>query len=169
VLPLTYCQVEDGERLFVAWRSCGVPAPRPLYNLPRLLASPDAPVIITEDEKKADLVPTLFVGYVGITSMGGARAAKKSDWGSLSSRNVVIWPDNDEAGRQHADDVAKLATKAGRWLCCNRRYTQGLARELGPCRPAAGRRGNRSIVRATAVSIVLGSTGLHFLWILSNG
>src|SRR5689334_24540003 len=96
VFPLTYCRVDDGERSYLAWRSCGLPAPRPLYNLPRLLASPDAPVIITEGEKKADLVPMLLRGYVGTTSMGGARAAKKSDWGSLAGRKVVIWPDNDE-------------------------------------------------------------------------
>src|SRR5205085_534852 len=100
VYPLTYCRVKDGERLYVAWRSCGVPAPRPLYNLPQLLASPDAPVIITEGERKADAVPGLFHGYVGTTSMGGARAAKKSDWESLAGRDLVIWPDHDEPGRQ---------------------------------------------------------------------
>jgi hypothetical protein len=52
VYPLTYCRVKNGERLYVAWRSCGVPAPRPLYNLPQLLASPNAPVIITEGERQ---------------------------------------------------------------------------------------------------------------------
>jgi putative DNA primase/helicase len=114
VLPLTYCRVEeDGERVYVAWRACGVPSPRPLYNLPRLLASADAPVIITEGEKKADVVDALFPGYIGITSMGGAHAAKKSDWVFLAGRNVVIWPDNDGPGREYAEDVAALATTAG--------------------------------------------------------
>ena len=92
---------------------CGVPAPRPLYNLPRLLASANAPVIITEGEKKADVVPTLFPGYVGTTSMGGAHAAEKSDWVSLAGRDTVVWPDNDEPGRQYAEDVAELVMRAG--------------------------------------------------------
>jgi putative DNA primase/helicase len=113
VLPLTYCRVEDGERRYLAWRSCGVPAPRPLYNLPQLLASPDAPVIITEGENKADAVPRLFSGYLGTTSMGGASAAKKSDWESLAGRDPVIWPDNDEPGQQYAQDVAALAVTEG--------------------------------------------------------
>jgi hypothetical protein len=78
-----------------------------------LLSSPDAPIIITEGEKKADAVPRLFPGYIGITSMGGAHAAKKSDWASLAGRISVIWPDSDEPGRSYAADVAALAMAAG--------------------------------------------------------
>jgi putative DNA primase/helicase len=74
VLPVTYCDLDEGKR---GWCANGIPAPRPLYGLPELLASPRAPVIVTEGEKKADVVPTLFPGYFGTTSMGGARAAKK--------------------------------------------------------------------------------------------
>ena len=55
----------------------------------------------------------LFHGYVGTTSMGGARAAKKSDWESLAGRDPVIWPDHDEPGRQYAEDVAALAMRGG--------------------------------------------------------
>src|SRR5712691_7490119 len=73
VLPISYCRI-SGESC--AWRARALPAPRPLYRLPELIANPDAPVIVTEGEKKADVVPSLFPGYLGTTSMGGAGAAK---------------------------------------------------------------------------------------------
>jgi hypothetical protein len=110
VLTITYCLV-GGERR--AWRSRALPAPRTLYRLPELIGDPAAPVIVTEGEKKADLVPSLFPGYVGTTLMGGAGAGKHSDWAPLAGRNLIVWPDHDEPGRRFADDVATLATAAG--------------------------------------------------------
>jgi putative DNA primase/helicase len=109
VLPIAYCQV--GERR--AWLACGLPPPRPLYNMPELLVTPAAPVIVTEGEKKAAAVPALFPGFLGTTSMGGAQAAKHSDWTPLAGRRVIVWPDNDEPGRRYAEDVARLATASG--------------------------------------------------------
>jgi Protein of unknown function (DUF3631) len=110
VLPIAYCRIA-GDRC--GWRARALPTPRPLYRLPELIADPAAPVIVTEGEKKADRVPTLFPGHVGTTSMGGAGAAKHSDWAPLAGRNVIVWPDNDEPGRRYAQDVAALATAAG--------------------------------------------------------
>jgi len=113
VLPITYCRIEQGNAERHAWRARALPAPRPLYRLPELIGAPEAPVIVTEGEKKADAVPSLFPGRVGTTSMGGARAAKGSDWSPLAGRKVIIWPDHDEPGRCYAADVAALATAAG--------------------------------------------------------
>jgi putative DNA primase/helicase len=110
VLPITYCRL-GGESC--AWRARALPAPRPLYRLPELIANPGAPVIVTEGEKKADLVPSLFPGHVGTTSMGGAGAARLSDWTPLAGRKVIPWRDHDEPGRRYAQDVAALATAAG--------------------------------------------------------
>lgn len=110
VLPITWCRI-GGE--CCAWRARALPAPRTLYRLPQLVADPAAPVIVTEGEKKADLAPSLFPGHVATTSMGGASAARQSDWSPLAGRKVIIWPDHDEPGRQYADDVAALATAAG--------------------------------------------------------
>jgi putative DNA primase/helicase len=112
VYPLTYCRVEESARRYQAWRSHAVPTPRPLYNLPELLALPQISVIVTEGEKKADAVSRLFPGHVGTTSMGGANAAKLSAWGPLAGRNVIIWPDNDDPGRRYAEEVAALAMAA---------------------------------------------------------
>jgi hypothetical protein len=112
-LPITYCLVQDlaGDRC--AWRPQGVPAPRPLFNLPALLAAPNAPVIVCEGEKKAEAAPRIFPGYLGTTSMGGAQAAKRSDWSPLANRDVTIWPDHDEPGRAFAENVAALVAEAG--------------------------------------------------------
>jgi putative DNA primase/helicase len=110
VLPIAYCRI-GGERC--AWRARSLPAPRTLYSLPELIANPAAPVIVTEGERKADLVPSLFPGYLGTTSMGGAGAAKHSDWTPLAGRKVIIWPDHDEPGQRYAHDVTGLATAAG--------------------------------------------------------
>ena len=110
VLPITCCRIGD-ERC--AWRARALPAPRPLYRVPELIADYCAPVVVTEGEKKADAVPALFPGHVGTTSMGGAGAAKLSDWTPLAGRSVIIWPDHDEPHRRYAYDVAALATAAG--------------------------------------------------------
>ena len=52
-MPLCYCDVvfKNGSS-GRAWRSIGFADPRPLFQLPEMLASPDAPVIVTEGEKK---------------------------------------------------------------------------------------------------------------------
>ena len=113
VFPLTYCHVQEGTRSYYAWRSRAVPKPRPLYRLPELLAQPKARVVVTEGEKKVDVVPRLLPGHVGTTSMGGAKAARQSDWGPLAGRDVVIWPDHDEPGRRYARDAADLALAVG--------------------------------------------------------
>jgi hypothetical protein len=113
VLPITYCRIGHARGDRHAWCACALPAPRPLYRLPELLTLGGSTVIITEGEKKADLVPGLFPGYCGTTSMGGANAAKHSDWGPLAGRNIIVWPDHDEPGTRYADDVAALAAAAG--------------------------------------------------------
>jgi hypothetical protein len=113
VLPITYCRIEQGSGQHQAWRARALMAPRWLYRLPELIADPDAPVIVTEGEKKADAVPALFPSWLGTTSMGGASAAKLSDWSPLAGRRVIIWPDHDEPGQRYADEVAVLATAAG--------------------------------------------------------
>jgi hypothetical protein len=94
------------------WKQGALPAPRPLYRLPELLASPPGtPVVITEGEKAADAAAKC--GLVAVTSSGGANAASKSDWRPLRGRRVIILPDNDPAGERYAQDVTDLCQKAG--------------------------------------------------------
>ena len=84
------------------------PTPRPLYNLFELVSRPDSPVLIVEGEKTADAAKQLFPDYVVVTSSGGAKSANKSDWSVFQGRDIVIAPDNDQAGSSNAETVKKL-------------------------------------------------------------
>jgi len=95
------------------WRWKAFPAPRPLYNLHLLAAHPDRPVSVMEGEKATDAAAKLLPGHVVITSSGGCQAAGKTDWTPLAGRDVIIWPDADDSGKKYAEDVARLAHKAG--------------------------------------------------------
>lgn len=95
------------------WHAKAMPEPRSLYGLHDLTCRHDAPVLVTEGEKAANAAADLFPDYVAVTSAGGSKAALKTDWSMLAGRDVVIWPDNDEAGRGYAADVEKLAREAG--------------------------------------------------------
>lgn len=79
---------------------------KPLYNLQAIAKETDKPVFIVEGEKCANTLNKL--GLIATTS-GGATSAKDANWQILAGREVWIWADNDDAGRQYADDVqAKL-------------------------------------------------------------
>lgn len=94
--------VPDG----AGWKPKAMPKPRPLYRLPDLLAATDRPVLITEGEKAADAAAKLFPDYVATTSAGGCNAWRMTDWKRLAGRRIVIWPDNDDPGREYAANVA---------------------------------------------------------------
>ncbi len=78
------------------------------YRLPELWAAPsDAPVYVAEGEKDVDALRAL--GVVATCNCGGAGKWTDDCTRALRGRNVVILPDNDQAGRDHARDVlAKL-------------------------------------------------------------
>ena len=90
------------------WRFAHWPASRPLYNLDKLAARPDAPVIICEGEKAADAAARIFPEYVATTSSGGAKATAQTDWTPLEGRRVLNWPDADSAGEESARRVASI-------------------------------------------------------------
>ncbi len=82
------------------WRWKAFLSPRLLYHLPDLAARPEVPVLIVEDEKTADAARELIDSYVVTTWPGGTGAVKLVDLGPLKGRDVVLWPDNDDAGRK---------------------------------------------------------------------
>ncbi|MBI2276847.1 MAG: hypothetical protein HYU74_05815 [Dechloromonas sp.] len=102
--PLTLRRTNSG----LCWMSKGLPEPKPLYGLDRLAARPDAPVLFVEGEKKADAAKALFPEHVVVTTMNGAVSAHKADLEPLLGRDVLIWADHDEPGRQYADTIAKM-------------------------------------------------------------
>jgi len=77
------------------------------YRLPEVLAHPDRHVYIAEGEKDADRLARQ--GLIATTNSGGAGSGNA--WPYLAKwfqgRRVTILPDNDEAGRRHAEVVAR--------------------------------------------------------------
>jgi hypothetical protein len=91
------------------WTISAMPSPRPVYHLPDLLARPGETVYWVEGEPKADLLAGL--GYLVVTSAGGAQAAAKSDFGPTAGRDIIMVPDRDPAGEEYAADVVNIAGK----------------------------------------------------------
>lgn len=83
-----------------------VPSPRPLYNLHKLTAEPAKRVLIVEGEKACDAAASRFPHVVPTTWPGGAGGVAAADLRDLAGRDIVIWPDNDKAGRDAADKIA---------------------------------------------------------------
>lgn len=75
------------------------------FNLLGILAEPDAPVFIVEGEKAAERL--IKLGLVATTSHGGAGKWSDALAQYFDGRNVVVMPDNDNAGKRHADQVVR--------------------------------------------------------------
>lgn len=97
---------KDGERkkTFRPWdvaqRKYTHPETRPLYNLQNIASAPE--IVIVEGEKAADAL--IAQNIDATTAMGGGNAPlEKTDWTPLRGRKVIIWPDNDEAGKAYAE------------------------------------------------------------------
>ena len=86
---------------------------RPLYNLHELAQRPNASVLVVEGEKTADAARILFPDYVVVTWMSGASSVRRTDLTPLEGRQIVIWPDNDIAGRKAGRLFAALVLTAG--------------------------------------------------------
>jgi putative DNA primase/helicase len=76
-------------------------------------ARPDTHVLVVEGEKAADAAKAIFPDMVAVTSQGGSKASDKSDWSPMRGRNVIVWPDKDQAGADYAAKVTALAKLAG--------------------------------------------------------
>ena len=96
----------DAVRGKMAWPE----APRPLFNLPGLLAATQ--VVLAEGEKTAHAL--VGAGICTTTAMNGAGGIiDKTDWSPLAGKHVLIWPDNDADGEDYAKRVASTIAKAG--------------------------------------------------------
>ncbi len=102
--PKTFRQRRpDGAGGFV-WNMKGV---KPLvYRLPLVAEAiaKDRTVFIVEGEKDADRLVSL--GLVATCNAGGAGKWRAEHAAQLAGARVAIIPDNDEAGREHAEQVA---------------------------------------------------------------
>lgn len=100
--PKTFrqCRVVDGEKVWSVKGVKQVP-----FHLPKLLANEEAVVFVVEGEK--DVLNLEAVGLVATCNAGGAGKWRDEHAKWLKGRTVVILPDNDDAGREHAKKVAK--------------------------------------------------------------
>lgn len=84
----------------------GKPSGEPIpYRLPELVASAPNPVFVCEGEKDADRVASH--GYVATTAPEGAGKWRDCMAKWFIDREVFILEHNDDAGRRHAQQVAK--------------------------------------------------------------
>jgi hypothetical protein len=78
------------------------------YRLPKLLnADPAKTIFVVEDEKDADRLADL--GLVATCNVGGAGKWRREYGDHLAGRSVVVIPDNDDPGRDHAQDIGESA------------------------------------------------------------
>ena len=69
------------------------------------------PVVWVEGEKCAAAIAA--VGFLGASSIAGANNVGKTDYATLTGRHVLVWPDDDQAGRKAGEVVANLILEAG--------------------------------------------------------
>lgn len=120
-LTVTWCVGPEGEQ---RWCVQHFAAPRPLFGLDALAAKPFAPVLVVEGEKCRAAGACALTPYAVVSWPGGSKGLAFVDWSALRDRDVVLWPDADEPGRQamlgwidHSGvlhrGVAQLAHRAG--------------------------------------------------------
>lgn len=105
---------EDGSKEFRPftvvngkWVRKAYPHTRPLYGLNLLAENPNAPVLIVEGERTAELARNFTTPYVVVTWSGGAKAHDKTDWSPLFNRTkALLWPDADESGIKAMEKIA---------------------------------------------------------------
>lgn len=89
----------------------------PLYGVERLADWPeDRPVILVEGEKAADAInATGYLFAVG-TVTGASGAPGYEAFAPLKGREVVMWPDADDAGRRHMEKNAEKLAQVADYL-----------------------------------------------------
>jgi hypothetical protein len=96
LLAVVYRYDNEQGKQFRIWdvksRKAKAPDIRPLYNIPGI--------------KTADAL--IKNGFTATTAMFGANAPiEKTDWSPLQGKELIIWPDNDEAGINYAQRLSK--------------------------------------------------------------
>ena len=88
------------------WKSLPKGAARPLYNAAALRAD-DGPVLIVEGEKARDAAAEALPDVFVTCWPGGTSHAGNVDLSPLKGRDVILWPDADDAGRKAMETVAE--------------------------------------------------------------
>jgi hypothetical protein len=76
----------------------------PIYKAELIAAWPT--ILVCEGEGSVEAA--WACGIPAVTSNGGAKNPKGSDWSALRGKTVVLWPDNDEPGQIYMDSVTEI-------------------------------------------------------------
>jgi hypothetical protein len=91
----------------------------PLYGLPELLEAP-AGSLVYVCEGETDTQALLDIGILAVGTVTGASSVPCGDsLAPLRDYDVVLWPDNDQPGRDHMNKIAatlNINGKPPRWL-----------------------------------------------------
>jgi hypothetical protein len=112
---LTWCRKQGTDQC--SWQFKAWIKPRPLYGQEELARHPEHPVLVLEGEKCADAAGGILSKYVCVTSPGGSNSATAADWSSVKGRDVVIWPDADDAGAQVCRTSRRYGTPSWSKIC----------------------------------------------------
>lgn len=86
---------------------------RVLYRLPELVSrQPNTPVYIVEGEKDVEMLR--MRGLVATTNVGGAGKWQAGYSAALKDADVIILPDNDKVGEEHAQTVYQSLANVAR-------------------------------------------------------
>ena len=110
VLPLSWARSDAG---IEQWKFMGFGECRSLFGREKLSAFPDRPVLLVEGEKTAVAAQDLIPGMIVVTWVGGVNGIHKTDFTPLKDRDILIWPDNDDAGRGAAVSLEALLKEVG--------------------------------------------------------
>jgi uncharacterized protein (DUF927 family) len=88
------------------WRFKAPLHPRPLYGLQDLTTRNNAPVMVCEGEKATEAARELFPAFVVVCWPGGGNAVGYADFSPLAGRDVTLWHDLDDVGREAMGKVA---------------------------------------------------------------
>jgi hypothetical protein len=84
------------------------------YRLPELLARPEEPVFVVEGEKDVDNLER--IGVVATCNAGGAGKWTAEHAAFLAGRRVLAAGDNDDAGRDHIEQVGRSLHSNAEWV-----------------------------------------------------
>ena len=89
-------------------------SPKGLYVHLDANDTPDKAVVLVEGEKAADALAVYeSPGYTAAYWVGGAASVHQADYSPLKGRDVILWPDHDDAGHEAMEKAAVCCEDAG--------------------------------------------------------
>ncbi len=120
VLPITYCYNEVRKQNRWQLKSFADNGYKPIYGVEQLGTrqnngnynkNTSGTILLVEGEKTVDSAKKLLPEYTVLSWLGGVAAIDKVNWKLLQDRSVVIWPDNDDAGKKAAKNINSMLNK----------------------------------------------------------